>query len=73
MKRTAWYTGITKPVRKGWYERDYAGVIGFGQFEDIHRDYWDQLSPGDGFWYVDEFGELNDAFYENLPWRGIAK
>ena len=72
MKRTKWYPGTIKPVREGWYERDYTSVSSVP--EVIHKDLWQQFKPGDGFWYVDEpAGQINDAFYENLPWRGIVK
>ncbi len=38
----------------------------------VHRDLWLQRAPGDGYWYVHEpIGQINDAYYECLPWRGI--
>lgn len=70
MKRTPWYPGTVKPVREGWYERDYTGTFTGA----IHLDLWQQIKPGIGYWYVDEpAGQINDAWYENLPWRGIEK
>ena len=72
MRRTKWYPGTIKPVREGWYERNYNNVSSVP--EVIHKDLWQQFKPGDGFWYVDEpEGQINDAFYENLPWRGVLK
>ena len=70
MRRTKWYPGTIKPVREGWYERDYSSTL----IDGIHKDLWQQFKPGDGYWFVDEpEGQINDAFYENLPWRGIVK
>lgn len=75
MKRTDWYPWTTAPIRAGWYERDYSGT-GLYQIRDIDRiqlDLWQQTKPGKGFWYVDEpKGQINDAFYERLPWRGVV-
>jgi hypothetical protein len=72
MKRTPWYPGTTYPVRGGWYERDYSNVLEVTG--TVIMDLWQQIRPGSGYWYVEEpRGQINDAFYENLPWRGVAK
>lgn len=69
--RTGWLPGSVFPVCNGWYERDYSAIFGAGE---IHLDLWQQQSPGDGFWYVNEPpGQINDAYYEALPWRGLAR
>lgn len=74
-KRTGWIAHHKKPIREGWYERDYTSIFGGGidPLPHVHLDLWLQKSPGDGFWYVDEpKGQINDAYYENLPWRGLS-
>ena len=71
--KTEWYPATTKPVREGWYERDYTGI--FGIEANIQLDLWQaSLEYDGGYWYVSEpEGELNDAYYEELPWRGLAR
>jgi hypothetical protein len=70
---TPWFSGHQHPVRKGWYERDYTGIFGGDEKPHVHLDLWLQKSPGDGLWYVDEpKGQINDAYYECLPWRGLS-
>ena len=74
MRRTNWIPGDTFPIRPGWYERDYTTIFGGGNapLPHVHRDLWLQRSPADGYWSVDEpTGQINDAYYECLPWRGI--
>jgi hypothetical protein len=74
-RTTPWFLGHQHPVREGWYERDYAEIYGGGNdpLPHVHLDLWLQKSPGDGFWYVDEpKGQINDAYYECLPWRGLS-
>ncbi len=74
-KRTGWIAHHKKPIREGWYERDYTSIFGGGidPLPHVHLDLWLQKSPGDGFWYVEEpKGQINDAYYENLPWRGLS-
>jgi hypothetical protein len=69
--KTEWYPATTKPVREGWYERDYTVVFGV---DKIFLDLWLPFSQRDGYWYVNEpAGELNDAYYEELPWRGVKR
>jgi len=71
--KTEWYPAIIKPARAGWYERDYTGVLPEGE-QQIYRDLWILVSKCDGYWYVDEpAGEINDAYYEELPWRGLTR
>ena len=72
MKITPSYPGTTAPVREGWYERYYSGVPEVPG--TIYMDLWQQIRPGIGYWYVEcPNGDINDAFYENLPWRGVAE
>ena len=71
--RTDWYSGKQHPIREGWYERDYSKAEGFFAHDGqtIFRDLWLQADSGNGYWYVDEpKGQINDAWWENLPWRG---
>ena len=73
MRKTGWYSKWQKPVREGWYERDYSKAEGFFAHDGqtIFRDLWLQADSGNGYWYVDEpKGQINDAWWENLPWRG---
>jgi len=65
---TPWFSGDIKPVRSGAYIRDYTNTPEGGWC----FDYW--LTDGNiGFWYVNEpEGQWNDAWYENLPWRGLT-
>ena len=65
---TPWYPGTTKPYRPGAYLRDYTNTPEGGW----HLDYW--LTDGKvGYWYVNQpKGEWNDAWYEELPWRGLT-
>ena len=66
---TPWFDGKVKPVREGAYLRDYSSTSEGGW----HLDYW--LTDGRvGFWYVNEpNGQWNDAWYEELPWRGLTR
>ncbi len=73
MPKTGWYSKWQKPVREGWYERDYTGVFEVAGEPNVHLDLWMQSKPGKGYWYVDEpKGQINDAYFENLPWRGLS-
>lgn len=73
-KKTKWYPAHVKPVREGWYERDYTGAFEVVGQPNVHLDLWLQKSPGRGYWYVDEpKGQINDAYFETLPWRGIKR
>jgi hypothetical protein len=42
MKRTKWYNGYQKPVRVGYYERDY--WLNFGEESTVMQSYWDATS-----------------------------
>ena len=63
MKRTGWYNGFQKPVRVGYYERDY--WLNFGE-EKAMQSYWDGTAWG---------LEGTDLVYthQHLPWRGLIK
>ena len=72
--RTGWYQGDQYPVREGWYERDYSDIFTADYEKKVCLELWLQKSPGVGFWYVEEpDGEINDAYYECLPWRGLTR
>ena len=60
MKLTGWYQGDQKPVRVGYYERQYFG--GATKF-----DYW-----AGKIWisYPDSMFEI---YSQKLKWRGVAK
>jgi len=75
VKKTPWLPGSVSPVREGWYERDYTEIFGGGSdpAPHVHLDLWQQAAPGVGFWYVDQGAGINDAYYEDLPWRGVEK
>ena len=60
MKRTKWYNGYQKPVRVGYYERDY-WVAG-----EVHQDFWD------GYMWILEGTNLV-CKYQFLSWRGLTK
>lgn len=73
MRKTGWYSKWQKPVREGWYERDYTGVLEVVGAPNVHLDLWLQSDSGKGYWYVDEpKGQINDAYFEDLPWRGLS-
>lgn len=73
MRTTKWYSPDVTPVRDGWYERDYTGLFGGDEKPHVHLDLWLQADSGNGYWYVDEpKGQINDAYFECLPWRGIT-
>jgi hypothetical protein len=69
MKKTAWFPPHIKPVRDGWYERDYRET----HHGDIYQCLWLQFRPGVGCWYVEEAGRTIEAYHENLPWRGLTE
>ena len=67
---TPWYSGNQKPAREGLYLRDYTGTPEGGW----HFDYWLTNGTDVGYWYVNEpKGQWNDAFYKELPWRGLTR
>ena len=50
--------------------RDYTGIPEGGW----HFDYWLTNGTDVGYWYVNEpKGQWNDAFYKELPWRGLTR
>lgn len=64
MKRTQWYGGFQRPVRVGYYERDY--WLNFGEESTVLQDYWNG-----SLWGL----EGTDLVYthQHLPWRGLTK
>lgn len=67
---TPWYPGTINPMRDGAYLCDYSSTSEGGW----HLDYWLTNGTDIGFWYVNEpNGEWNDAWYTELPWRGLTK
>jgi len=61
---TPWFPAKVRPVRVGYYERDYGISV------DEVPDYWDGRR-----WWVVPVSNLNErmAGVPNLPWRGLAK
>jgi hypothetical protein len=52
--------------------RDYSEVFGVGLH--VMLDLFLHDGECGGFWYVEEpKGQINDAFYEELPWRGLTE
>ena len=64
MKLTAWYSGDQKPVRKGFYERDFSST---GSRWHVRLSRWN----GESFIGVSNIGVK--SFYQNLPWRGLTE
>jgi hypothetical protein len=64
-KLTPWFPGNVKPVRSGYYERDWTGD---GNTAGFDPDYWD----GD-IWRLSKFGIAWRQRAKALPWRGLAK
>jgi hypothetical protein len=64
MKRTKWYNGYQKPVRVGYYERDY--WLNLGEELTVTQCYWNGTTWG---------LEGTDLVYthQHLPWRGLTK
>ena len=60
MKLTPWYPGTVKPVRKGWYQRNYPSL-------GPSMCYWD----GKNFSMIED--RYENSFTQDLPWRGVAK
>ena len=77
--KTDWYKPNQVPARRGYYERDHRNVWYIQPDENrIQFDLWepvknkrDPLYPG--VWYCDNEYGINDATYQNLPWRGLTK
>lgn len=74
---TEWYPADTHPVRGGLYQRDWShtDILPVGE-RRVCFDWWepvnnrcDSLYPG--VWYT--WPDLNDATWQNLPWRGRTK
>ncbi|KVD68031.1 hypothetical protein WI86_19540 [Burkholderia ubonensis] len=58
MEKTPWYPGDIKPVRKGWYERDY-------EAGDVYLDLWD------GACWRKPNGDRMHA--QDRQWRGLIR
>lgn len=63
-KRTPWYPGDVKPVRRGWYERFYSQSP-----ELIQRWFWN----GRLWMYTTFNGQFVTAVYQDRPWRGLTE
>lgn len=76
LANTNWNQARTPPTARGWYERNHLAcpypdprdrVISVDFFEP-EPDALSIIYPG--VWYVyDGVSGLNDASYQNLPWR----
>jgi len=66
MKKTDWFPASVKPVRAGWYERDWGSMC----TDDEAYDYWNGRNwfYGDGFWRSVCYSAPN-----NKKWRGLAE
>lgn len=66
-KLTPWFPGDVKPVRAGYYERDWDGD---GNRFGLLSDYWD----GRAWRNVYRHQVMAQARHstQNLPWRGLA-
>lgn len=62
MKRTKWYAADVKPVRRGYYERDY-----LTNFLTAIPDYWDGRA-----WYLCNRDVRICKSREPRKWRGLA-
>ena len=67
-KLTPWFPGDVKPVRVGYYERDWDGG---GNAWEVTPDFWN----GDSWENVYFDGARDRAEYsrQDHPWRGLAK
>lgn len=67
LERTPWFTGTTKPVHKGYYERY------FDLSDRIIFQYWD----GNGWWVSANQGGVGFSFksvhQDNKLWRGCTE
>lgn len=73
-KKTPWFPGTVKPVRKGVYQRSYTGET--RHRKDLRFNYWDGKSwrfPAYSPEVAADFSEgwLKSGF-QGLPWRGLA-
>lgn len=62
MKKTEWYPGEIKPVRKGWYE-----IHGFGLTRGI-RFYWTGQ-----IWKQYPSSHTRAVFFASDMWRGLTE
>jgi hypothetical protein len=67
-KLTPWFPGSVKPVRKGYYERDWNGD---GNSWRVAPDYWTGTAWRDAYSVC--LMEKVSRSVQNLPWRGLAK
>ena len=77
VKLTQWFPKDTYPIHRGLYERDWRDTdIIPKESRVISLDFWEPVTSRrsnlyPGVWYVGE--EMNDASYQNLPWRGVCR
>ena len=67
-KLTPWFPANVKPVRVGYYERDWDGA---GNAWGIEPDYWNGKA-----WeavYLNGTREEAEFTEQSAPWRGLAK
>ncbi len=64
-KLTPWFRADVKPVRVGFYERQW-NVAGWSREQCL--GYWD----GWCWRYVGKNREIEDVAYSNRRWRGLA-
>ena len=66
-KYTDWYPADVRPVRVGWYQRDY-GI----QLCDSAPDYWDGQ-----YWYLGDGANRKEyepsEILQTRPWRGLKE
>lgn len=61
---TPWFAGSVKPVRRGFYERDWGSLV------QINLDYWDGK-----LWHYGDGVDMNPrdvALVQKKRWRGLA-
>ena len=67
MKKTPWFRGDQKPVRVGYYQRDYGGDgVGLDFWNGVEWGLWMSVAPFTEFLWT----RLSE---QNLPWRGVLK
>ena len=61
MKTTPWYPGTVKPVRVGFYEREYPSG------EVIWQCFWN------GRIWINPWNPPQHSEFQNLQWRGLTE
>jgi hypothetical protein len=74
MRLGKWHSGKETPKSSGWYLRDYRNTNKQtkGECPTFSVDNWLMDGCG-GFWYVQEGGSINDAWFTDLPWCKIKE